>query len=151
MKRAILLIIGWLAAIATLFYAVEGLDFHWNFLDWSPAWDFGTIAMFLGILVAVATIWFLAKASRDKASRAVSLLACLLVAGLAVAWFPAEATGQGFLARTQPSPFWFRGGRVLLLCVPGVFWCWWTRRHLTQQSGPANGSQADSLIDRAHP
>ena len=141
MKRAIILIIGWLAAVGALLYALLRLDLHWNFFDWSPRWDLEAVAELLGVLVAVGAIWFLGKASRDKASRFVSVLVCVLVAALAFVWYPAEAKSGGFLGRTQPSPFWFRGGRALLLCVPAVIWFWWRRRHLAQQCGPANGSQ----------
>src|SRR5437867_1060347 len=136
------MIIGWLAAIGVLLYAVLVLSFHWNFLDWSPKWDLEAVADFIGILMSLATIWFLGKASRDKVSRVVSVLLCVLVAGLAVFWYPAEARSEGFLGRTQPSPFWFRSGRVLLLCVPGLIWFWSTRRRLARQSDPANVSHA---------
>jgi hypothetical protein len=142
MKRIIMMIVGWFAAIGTLVWLVLWLSLHWNFWDWSATWDRGTWLSFLGILIVIAAIWFLAKASRDRASRAMSLLACILVAGFAVSLFPAEkTTGQGFLARTQPSPFWFREGRVLLLCVPGIIWFCWRRRRLAQ-SDSTKGSQA---------
>jgi amino acid permease len=132
MNRAIMLSVGWLAATGALLYAVLRISLQWNFFDWSPKWDFKTIAEAIGVAAVLAAIWFLGKASRDKISRSVAILACLALVCLAIAWFPAEPTTQGFLGRSQPSPLWFRGGRVLVLCVPGVFWFWWIRRHLTQ-------------------
>ena len=132
MKRAIILSVGWLAAIGALLCAVLRLSLQWNFFDWSPKWDLETIAEAIGVAAVLAAVWFLGKVSRDKISRVVAVLACVSLVGLAIAWFPAEPTTQGFLGRSQPSPMWFRGGRVLLLCVPGVFWLWWMRRHLAQ-------------------
>ena len=141
MKRTIMLIIGWLAVMGALFYFVLMLDFHWNFFDWLPELDLETAAYILGIFVAVAAVWFLGRVSRDKISRVVAALACLALALLAIFWYPAEPTSHGLFGRIQPSPFWFRGGRVLLLCVPAVILFFWTRRHLAQQSGPVKGSQ----------
>jgi hypothetical protein len=132
MKRVIILSVGWLAATVALLYAMLRLSLQWNFFDWSPKWDSETIAEAIGVAAVLAAIWFLGKASRDKISRVVSVLACLSLVGLAMVWFPAEPTTQGFLGRSQPSPMWFRGGRVLQLCVPGVFWFRWIWRHLAQ-------------------
>ena len=133
MKKSIMLIVSWTVAAGALFYTVLLLSFHWNFFNWSPKWDLETVAELLIALTICAAIWFLARASRDKASRIVSILVCLLLAGFALALCPAEATSAGWLGRTQPSPVWFRAGRLLLLCVPAIIWCWWLRRHLVQQ------------------
>ena len=140
--RAVLLIIGWLAAGCTLLFSVFMWDFDWNFFfGFSPKWDLTLTVTISGILVADAAIWFLAKAGLDKASRAISLLVCVLLAGLAVVWLHADESATGIFRGHYDIPLWYRGGRTLLLCVPSVFWVWWTRRHLGQQRGPTNGSQ----------
>jgi len=135
--RAIMLIIGWLAASWALAYSVVLWEFNWNFLfGFSPNWNLELIWEMLGILVALTTFWFLAKASRDKASRAGSLLVYVLFAGLVLLALREPPKG-GF----GPSPIWFRGALSLVLCVPGAFWFWWMRRHLAQKRGPPCGSQ----------
>jgi hypothetical protein len=140
--RAILLIIGWLAASCTLLYSLFRWEFNWNFFTFSPKWNLELIAEMLGVLVADVAIWFLAKASRDKASRAVSLLVCVLLAGLAVAVLHEDEHARGMFGGPRTIPLWYRGGRTLLLCVPSVFWIWWTRRHLAQRYGPTRGNQS---------
>jgi len=169
--RAIMLGIGWLAAGNILLYGVVGWDFDWNFFNFSPKWNRGFIYDMLGILVSLAAIWFLAKASRDKTSRAVSLLVCVLLAAGAVSGLPSEkiptaereqalvskigpqsTTGQVIggiveiqivraFSRSEPSPLWFRGGVALLLCVPSVFWVWWTWRDLARKRRVTHGDQ----------
>ena len=136
--RAVLLVIGWLAASYTLFVCIFGLNWDWNFLWWSPKWSLGVIVELSGILIALTAIWFLAKASRDNASCAISLLVCVVLAWDAVVYAAPESCG--FLRR-HPSPFWFRGGLTLLLCAPGIFWVGWTWRHLTQKRSQTHGSQ----------
>jgi len=134
--RAILLVIGWLAASCTLFYSVAILDLCWNFFSFHPKWDLGTIIAMLGFLVALTAIWFLAKASRDKANCVVSLLLCVLLAGLAVWGLHQDKNAKGIFGGHYEIPLWYRGGRTLLFCLPGVFWVWWTRRHLSQRRSP---------------
>jgi hypothetical protein len=143
MKRAIMLIIGWLAAGVTLLYGMFRFELNWNFFYFHPKWDLETIADVLIILVAETGIWLLAKASRDRASRVVSLLVCVFLAGLAVAFYYYDGLPRKgiFGGPVEPPPFWFRGGLALLMCLPGVFWILWTRRHLAQQRGPAHESQ----------
>jgi hypothetical protein len=168
--RAILLVIGWLAASCTLAYSMVGWDWDWNFFYFSPRWNLRVMVDLSGILVALPSMWFLAKASRDKTSRIAALLFCVLLAVNAVWCLPSEkipaprpvpalspqmTDNQAIAAigaimvntaidrvfhRSEPSPIWYRGGRMLLLCVPGVFWVWWTRRHLTQKRSPAHGN-----------
>jgi hypothetical protein len=139
--RVILLGIGWLAAGCTLSYSVVMWDIGWNFFSFHQEWDMGTIVAMLGILVALTAIWLLAKASRDKASRAVSLLVCVLLAGLAVLGLHQDENAKGIFGGHYDIPLWYWGGRTLLLCLPGVFWIWWTRRHLAQKRSSANGNQ----------
>jgi hypothetical protein len=145
-KRAIMLIIGWLAAGVTLLNGVFRFDFHWDFFGWGvhPKWDSETITDIFVIFTAETGIWFLAKASRDRASRVASLLVCLFLAGLAVVnYYYDGLPRQGiFGGPIEPPPFWFRGGITLLMCLPGVFWVWRERRQLIQKRNSIRGSQA---------
>ncbi len=130
--KAGLLILGWLAAGLTLWYCSLGLCFHWNFWNWEPTWDMGAAICLSGIGIALTSIWFLAGASRDVASRTGSLLicvACLIFAIiLAIYEFPKEQVGNGFFGRSRPSPLWFRGSMVLLWCIPMLMWFWSLKR-----------------------
>jgi hypothetical protein len=169
--RAILLVIGWLAASCTLAYSVLAWEFDWNFFHFSPHWNLGVIEVLSGVLVALTAIWFLTKASRDKTSRVAALLFCVLLAACSVFYLPPEKisapapvpapspqmTSDQFVHyamkiridraiynvfhRSEPSPIWFRGCRTLPLCLPGAFWTLWTWRHLTQKRSPTHGDQ----------
>ncbi len=155
--RTIGLIIGWPAAGCALFYAMTGLEFHWNFFNFHEKWDVETMKVIAEILAVGIGFWFLAKSSRDRASRVVSLLVCLFLAGFAICNVlpPEELTqaqilGHGHssdpaagalislaiqraLSRHAPSPLWFRGGLTLLLCLPGIFWIWRERQRVVQE------------------
>jgi hypothetical protein len=124
MKHSILLSVGWLVTVGALCAAVTMIDLHWNLFFWYPSLDFIAMACGLGILGALVVICFLARFSRDQVSQVISLILCLSLLGLAIYWLPAEATDPGFFGRTRSSPLWFRGGRVFLLSVPGLFWFW---------------------------
>ena len=141
--RAVLLIIGWLAAGCTLLYSVFALDWDWNLFSFSPKWNLPVIWEMLGILVALPAIWFLAKVSRDKANGVVSLLLCVLLAGLAVWWLRQDEHAAYIWSSHGEIPLWYRGGRTLLLCVPSVFLVWWTRRHVAQKRSPDKGANPE--------
>lgn len=153
--RSIMLIFGWLAASYVLAACMFSLDFNWNFFKFSPRWNREGIIEILGMFAAVVALWFLAKASRDKVSRAVSLLVSVLMAGCVIETFPAEKLAEPItldpnadamhelmramisraLDRHVPSPLWYRGGLSLLLCMPVIFWIWSARRRLARQRG----------------
>jgi hypothetical protein len=169
--RAIMLGIGWLAAGNILLYGVVGWDFDWNLFHFSPRWHLGVVVEMSVIPVALTSMWFLAKASRDKTNRVTALLFCVLLAACAVFGLPpekitaqpvpapnfAQMTGEQALtslmhyrvdcalssvfSRSEPSPFWFRGGLTLLMCVPSVFWLWWTFGRLVQKRSPTHRNQ----------
>jgi len=163
--RTIGLIIGWLVAGFALFYTTIGLDFHWNLFNFHEKWDMKTMQVIAEIFVIGIGFWFLAKTSRDRASRIVSLLVCLFLAGFAVCnVLPPEAPTQvhalGYghssdpaagalislaiqraLSRHAPSPLWYRGSLTLLFFVPGIFFAgreWW---RLVQKRSSTRGSQ----------
>jgi len=143
--RAIALIISWLVVGYALVYATIGLEFHWNFFNFHEKLDAETVKDIAIILATGVGFWFLAKASRDMASRVVSLLVCLLLAGFAIcAIFPPEPLTQAHVSpghssdpamgafvslmldntfsRHAPSPLWYRGSLTLLFFVPGILW-----------------------------
>ena len=163
--RTIGLIIGWLAAGCTLFDAMIGLEFHWNFFNFHEKWDMKTMQVITEIFAVVIGFWFLAKTSRDRASRIVSLLVCLFLAGFAVcnvllpeAPTQAHMLGHGHssdpaagalislaiqrvLSRHAPSPLWYRGSLTLLFFAPGIFFAGWEWRRLVQRRSSTRGSQ----------
>jgi hypothetical protein len=122
--RILTIVAGWLATTYALVYAMMKLELHWNFFDWSPEWDGRALLYGMSILAILVCVWFLANATRDRVSRVVSVLVCLLLLGFAIVYvLPAEHLTAGFmLRRTMPSPLWYRGGCSMLLCLPGVFW-----------------------------
>jgi len=153
MRRTILLIIGWPVAGVALWYGVTFLYFQWALIGFHPECDLETIAAVLIILAAEIGIWLLAKVSRYRTSRSVSLLVCVLLAGIGIfGFFPAEQKHTTYSGNnpigivfaemlSQPSPIWFRGGLTLLLCVPGIFWVGWGRRHLVKKLNSTKGRQ----------
>ena len=134
-----LLIVGWLAAGFMLLCGVMGFALGWDFLSFHPRWDVGTIFDALIILVTETGIWFLAGAGRSRASRVVSLLVCLFLAGWGLlVVYPEEV--RGVFGSREPSPFWFRGGLTLLLWAPGIFWMRWERRYLVRERDVTRGN-----------
>jgi hypothetical protein len=156
--RPIGLIIGWLVAGGALFHAMISLEFHWNLFNFHEKWDAETMEVIAEMLVVGIGFWFLAKTSRDRAGRIVSLLVCLFLAGFAICGIlPPEAltqqahiTGSGHssdpaagalislmiqsaLSRHAPSPFWYRGSLTLLFFVPGIFCAWREWRHIIRK------------------
>jgi hypothetical protein len=119
------LLIAWLAACYALFFCVVRLVLDWDFFDWSPKYDARAMLHLIGAALVLTGMWFLARATSrsSRACRVVSLLLCLLVSVYAIALIlPAEPKSTSWLGRSEASPFWFRGGSCLLLCLPGVFW-----------------------------
>lgn len=139
--RTVLLIIGWLAAVWALFYGVFIWEFNWNFFQFSPQWNLAVMVGLSGILAALTAMWFLAKANSDKATHVVSLLLCVLLAGIAVCALHADESARGIIGGHYEVPFWYRAGRTLVLWLPGAFWAWWTWRHLTQKNSPTHRNQ----------
>ena len=120
--RSIALIIGWLAGGLLLFYDLVFLDFDWNFFSFHAKWDREVFFEVFIILVTETGLWFLAKTSRDRGSRVVSLLVCLFLAGIGL-----------FSVLSSPGPFWYRGGMTCLFCLPGIFWAWWELRRFAHE------------------
>jgi len=143
--RPILLIIGWFVGGFMLFCGVMRGEMEWNFFSFHPKWGRDTILTFALIIGAETGIWFLAKASRDRTSRIISLLVCLCLVGQGYSVLPAEAQphiipasgSDGAIARLvlhallyrDASPIWFRGGAAMLLSLPAILWIWheWQR------------------------
>ena len=123
MKRTILLSLGWLLAAAGLYAALVMLELYWNLYDWQPKVDFNAAGLIFGVVVVLGAIRLLARASRDRFSRSVSLVICLTLLAVAVYVVPAEAITAGLFAREAPSPFWYRAARFVALALPSVLWC----------------------------
>jgi hypothetical protein len=138
LKRAILLIIAWVAASAALVAALVGINVLLNLFDWSPHWDWRLALSALGILASTVAIWFLARATHDRCTRIASFVLCLTLIVCAFSVLPPEhidppPEGGGFLAglflRHSPSPIWFRGGICSFMAMPAGFWVVWLLRN----------------------
>ena len=127
--RVIAVILGWLASCYALIQVVSGLDFHWNWIYWSPKFDLEAILCAIGILVILVLVGFLARVTRGVVTRIASVIACLLLVVFAFFYvLPPEPISYGFLGRPASSPLWFRLGNVLVLCLPGLLWTWGATR-----------------------
>ena|ERR1700733_3203812 len=128
-----LLALGWLAACFVLFAAVSLIYFDLNVFDWNPKWDWGIPVCGIGALASITAIWFLGRATRDWFSFVLSLFLCLLLAGFALLFLPAEPIvpkGAWFSGRHSTSPWWFRISLAILMVLPAVFWfVGWLLRH----------------------
>ena len=122
MKRAVLVTCCWLIGALGLYVALVMLELYWNFYDWQPKVDFKAFGLIFGMLAILAAIHCLARASCDRLSQSVSLMACLALLALAVYVLPPEPLTGGLFARSAASPFWYRGARFVVLALPGLFW-----------------------------
>jgi len=129
----ITLVLGWPAAVCTLLYAIITLAFNWNFFSFSPQLNPAFFAEMTGALAANIAIWFLARASRDMASRAISMLLCVILVEFALAWLREDQHATGFFGGSREVPIWYQGIRTLWLCAPSLLWIGWTMRHLTRR------------------
>jgi hypothetical protein len=120
--RSLLLSVGWLTAGAAQYGSLLLLDVYWNLVRWHPAWDAAAWALIAGNLAAEVSIAALARVSRDRVSRVVSVILCSFLLGLG-AWACApEPLRTGLFERESPSPLWYRGGRLVAMGLPLVIW-----------------------------
>lgn len=155
--RATVLIFGWMAAAYALMGGVLGLDFHWNFFNFHTEWDLKTLKIIVKIFAIETGFWYLAKASRDRITRVISLFLCLFLVVSAMSCLhpeqvkpldihPTDSVGvmwiKAAMHRKAPSPLWYRGGLAFLFLLPGMFWIWWERRHIIQERLSAMRGQA---------
>lgn len=111
-------ILGWCAAIGSLYGAALLLDLYWNIIDWQPRLDWITGGLFAWAAAALTGTWFLARANLSTIARIMGLLASLALLAAAINALPAEPRGEGLLGRDEPSPPWYRVGRLALLALP---------------------------------
>lgn len=130
-KRAALLLAGWLTTGLLLLYSMLCLEINWNLFSFSPRWNQTAFVQIFTIATVLTGIWFLAKASRDRVSRGGSLLACLVLAGIGIFNFLLSDPLHG----GSLSPFWFRGSLAGLLCLPTIFWMRFEWKRIVQKSG----------------
>ncbi len=128
MKRALLLSLGWLFTAITLYVLLALLEVYWNLLDWSPRWDYLSLALLSVALLLQVVPWLLARATREKWPRRIAGTICLglCAIGLFCAW-PEHLT-EGLLGRQTVSPDWYRWGRFGVLSIPGLWVCGYTFR-----------------------
>jgi hypothetical protein len=122
MIRAIFLNGVWLCLTCILYVEWVVLELCWNLYDWQPSLHARSLAIFFAIGSTMTVWWFLAKIPLGRTGRIVPSVCCLALAALAIYVFPAEPLTQGVFSRQLASPLWYRGGRSLVLGLPGTFW-----------------------------
>jgi hypothetical protein len=140
--RWIMLVIGWLAGGLILLCGIISLDLDWNFFRFSPKWNRHLIVDLGCVVVALTSIWFLAKANRNKANSVVSLFVCVLLVAFAAYDLHEDAHATGFFGGHRDVPLWYRVAKTGLLCLPGVFSACWARRYLFRQRDSAEEGKA---------
>ena len=120
---SILKALGWCLAAATLFSSALALEIRWNLFNWNPVCDIEAISLFVISGLALAGMWFLSCRTRDRASRIISLLICLLllVYGCYTV-FPEILSPNTLGGRDRVSLSWYRIVRCLVFAVPTIFW-----------------------------
>lgn len=122
MKRAILLVAGWVFVTASLYSAALLLDVYWNLVHWRPRLDWIAGGLLIWMAAAISGLWLLARANLPAVPRAAALLACLVLLAAGLNALPAESRGEGLLGRDRPSPTWYRVARLTLLTLPTLGW-----------------------------
>ena len=122
--RAIFTTLAWFLVNALFLALIVGLEFDLNFFSWQPRWTLQVGGCVAGIPILVVMLHYLARATQGKWVLAISSLACLALLGIVLCAVGAEPTSTGWFGRTAPSPAWYRGGRVLVGCMPIAFWSW---------------------------
>jgi hypothetical protein len=120
--------------MVALYLALLAIELYWNLFDWRPRADLTSFGACGGITFLVVGIWFLAQARGDAVTRTASLLACLALFALGVHAGRPEPPGQGLFARDTPSPFWYRGSRLIVMTLPAAFWIYGLRRNRRSRS-----------------
>jgi hypothetical protein len=128
MKRSALLSAGWVMAAAALYAGMLLLEVKWNLFNWRLQWDGQASLLVAWALGGLSVIWLLAGITRDRVSRSIALVTCLVLAAIAIYVLPPERPATGLFGRDAPSPLWYRGGRFLLMSLPAAFWIL-RRRH----------------------
>ena len=123
MKRTVFLIAGWVLLAVALYLPLLLLDVYWNIVTWRPEWDGTALFLLVWIGAAAAGCYWMARASRDRLTRVVSLLICMALLALGVYVCRAEPMSFGMFGRETSSPWWYRAGRLLVLGTPALLWC----------------------------
>lgn len=112
----------WLALGACLSISVLQIEFAWNFFFFSPALSLRATVGAAGILTSLISAWRIVPRTTSRAGRVSAALVCLGLVVCAGAVLPPEPLTDGWLARTEPSPLWYRGGLALAAALPAAFW-----------------------------
>jgi len=121
---------------AGLYASLVLLDIQWNLPRWDPYLSGFSLVNLVFIAGFVLLVLLLFRARVTRLSRVISLLPCFALAALGLYFFKAEPITSGLFARDEPSPFWYRGGRCVVLCAPVMIWSvsWLRRRkHETRE------------------
>lgn len=96
------------------------LELHWNLVNWKPVVDWVFLLLLLMIAGSLASFERLARMPRLNPVTVVSVVICLCLFGLGIYLLPQEALTSGLFERNQPSPAWYRFGRLLIMATPAA-------------------------------
>jgi hypothetical protein len=128
--RKILITLGWCISTLTLYLLLLGLDVAWNLLNWRPTLDALAVALIGGAAAGLGAMVFLGRISRDCWTATVGWIASLALMGAGVYAVRIEQLSPGLLGRDDPSPAWYRVGRLVVMSLPVLvgLWGWLSSR-----------------------
>ena len=133
MKRALFFSLGCLVASTALYVSLLLLDIYWNLVSWHPRWDWTVSTLIALTFASTLSLGLLARSPRDRPSRVISLVVCVLLLSLGAYALPPEPLSAGLFGRLASSPLWYRGARLVVMGLPLVLWVW-ARRSATRGS-----------------
>lgn len=108
--------ISWLLLGGVALASIALLDLSLNFLSWRPS--LRQAHQPLGIyFLSLAGAWWLSGRTHGRVRVAAAVLVGLVLAAFGGSFLQPERPG---ILRAAPSPMWYRGGRLVLLLLPGA-------------------------------
>ncbi len=137
MIRKILLTLGSLTAIISVYVLLVVLEYLWNWFAWRPYLDTVVLGVLATLVLALAGSFLCVRASRDRVSGILSLLAAIALLLIGLRTLAAEPVTTGMFARNEGSPLCYRAGRLIVTALPLIFWLGF---RLRRRARPAAGS-----------
>lgn len=140
-KRTAAASAGWIFSGTVLYLSLVALELQWNLFTWSPRLDYITLGALGAMALAWGCAWLSARNTRNRLTFALGSTVCVLLLGLGLYLLrPEPLETGGLLPRTQSSPFWYRGARLLALAAPVAFLA--LRLRKTRTAGQASARPA---------
>ena len=124
-KTSWFLAVAWVIAGIVVFYAMVVLSLSWNLFSWNFSFEMTEFIIIAVAVLAVLSIFFLAKKSRHGFEIWVSFIVALVLFGYAIAIFiehHSETLGTAIFSRSTYSPHWFHLLVLAFFTAPAVIW-----------------------------